>query len=190
MSLVEAQGLKITGHAADVAVQGMLRGVRDATGAFLLGPGQANNPGTQSLYGYPIDFEPFPVAMTDDFITGAWNNLVIGVRQDIRFEMSTDFVIADATGKVLVSGFQDNQTALKVWARYGAAILHPVTRAHPAGALPFAKADLAAVTGGGNGGLGLGEEVADARRSARHLRRRPACRGRCPGLDVVGHPRR
>jgi hypothetical protein len=61
--------------------------------------------------------------------------------------MDPSAVIADATGKVLVSGFQDNQTPLKVWARFGCVIIQPVTRRVPGGANPFAKAALvAAVT--------------------------------------------
>jgi hypothetical protein len=67
---------------------------------------------------------------------------VIGVRQDIRYAMDPSAVIADATGKVLISGFQDNQTPLKVWARFGCVIIKPVTRRVPAGANPFAAAAL------------------------------------------------
>jgi hypothetical protein len=41
-------------------------------------------------------------------------NLVIGVRSDIRYELSQDAVIADENGKVVISAFQDNVAVLKV----------------------------------------------------------------------------
>lgn len=143
MSAVEAEGLAVTGHAADVAVQGALRGVRDATGAFLLGASQTQSGSINTLYGLPIAYSQFSTEATGDFITGAWRYLMIGVRQDIRFQFSTDGVLADDTGKVVVSGFQDNQTLLKVWARFGCVVVEPVTRRAEDGAKPFAIATIA-----------------------------------------------
>jgi hypothetical protein len=77
-----------------------------------------------------------------DYFAGAWENLIIGVRQDIRYAMDPSAVIADDTGKVLISGFQDNTTPLKIWARFGCAIISPVTVRKPTGAVPFSKASL------------------------------------------------
>ena len=142
MSLVEAQGLAVTGHAADLTVKGRLRGVRDDTGALLLGVTQADQETRQSIYGLPASCTSWPL-VTTDLITGAWNYLMIGVRQDIRYTMDPNAVIADAQGAVVVSGFQDNVTPIKVWARFAAAIVRPVTVRKPAGAKPFARMNLA-----------------------------------------------
>lgn len=148
MSAVETQGLRVTGHAADLAVRGALRGVRDAQGAFLLGPAAAAAAGgLQELYGVPIAFGSFPIEASNDFITGDWSKLIIGVRNDIRFHMSSEGVIADEDGKVVVSAWQDNQTLMKVWARYGVVIMKPVTRRAPDGANPFAMATLGGASG-------------------------------------------
>jgi HK97 family phage major capsid protein len=141
MSLVEAQGLAVTGHAADLTVKGRLRGVRDDMGALLLGETQVEQTTRPAIYGVPASYTSWP-RITTDLITGAWNYLMIGVRQDIRYTMDPNAVIADANGAVIVSGFQDNVTPIKVWARFAAAIVRPVTPRVPAGARPFARMNL------------------------------------------------
>ena len=148
MSAVEAEGLAVTGHAADLSVKGQLRGVRDDTGALLLGTEQVAGVARPTLYGVPIGYSPFAnVSVTGaEFITGAWQYLVIGVRQDIRFRIEPAGVIASATGVVEVSGFQDNVTPCKIWARFACGIVRPVTTRKPAGAVPFARARLSALT--------------------------------------------
>jgi HK97 family phage major capsid protein len=145
MGAVEAQGLPVTGHAADLVVKAVLRGVRASTGELLLGTTQAGDAVVPSMYGVPIAYASFGnVGPTvADFFTGDFRNLIVGVRQDIRYALDPSAVVADDTGKVLISGFQDNQTPLKVWARFGAAIIKPVTPRVPAGANPFSKAGLA-----------------------------------------------
>jgi HK97 family phage major capsid protein len=157
MGTVEAQGLNVTGHAADLTVKSALRGVRDANGALLLGFDQAGQQLRSTLYGLPISYQSFSEP-TPDFFTGAWQNLIIGVRSDIRYEMSQDAVIADDDGKVVISAFQDNVSVMKVWARFAVAIMEPVTIRKPDGAVPFAVSTLAGSSapggGGGEGGDG------------------------------------
>ncbi|HEX4399675.1 MAG TPA: phage major capsid protein [Trebonia sp.] len=142
MAAVEAQGLQVNGDAADLTVKGMLRGLRDSQGALLLGFDQINGRDTQTLWGQPITYTPFITGNTN-FITGDWSSLVVGVRQDIRYLMDPSGVIVDDTGAVAISGFQDNTTPLKVWARFACTIINPVTRQVPAGAKPFAQTKLA-----------------------------------------------
>jgi HK97 family phage major capsid protein len=149
MALVEADGLAVTGHAADLVVKGRLRGVRDSTGALLLGTEQAGQTARPTLYGVPIAYNPFTQlgVGAPDFITGAWQYLIIGVRQDIRFKLDPSGVILGTTTANSVSGFQDNVTPMKVWARFGCAIVSPPTVRRPAGSRPFARVKLASVTG-------------------------------------------
>lgn len=142
MSAVEVQGVPITGHAADIAVRGALRGVRDDNGALLLGTATVGSDTVQTMWGYPIRYNSFGEP-EPDFFTGNWNSLIIGVRQDIRFELNRAAVLADDEGKVVISGFQDNMTPLKVWARFACVIVEPATRRMPEGADPFAVATLA-----------------------------------------------
>jgi HK97 family phage major capsid protein len=153
MAKVEEDGLAVTGHAADLIVKSRLRGVRDSTGALLLGTEQVGQAQRPTLYGVQIAYNPFtqigPAAALPDFITGAWQYLIIGVRQDIRFKLDPSGVILGSTTANSVSGFQDNVTPMKVWARFGCAIVNPPTVRRPAGSRPFAKVKLANVTGPG-----------------------------------------
>jgi len=160
MSAVEAEGLAVTGSAADTSVEGAFRGMTDANGALLLGAMQVDQSERTTLFGRPIYYTQFaapavagdptatpPVAAvpgsTGDFITGAWRYLLIGVRQDIRFEFSKEGVLANADGTIAISAFQDNQTLLKVWARFGCVLVNPVTPRNTAGAKPFAITEVA-----------------------------------------------
>ncbi|MDR0346438.1 MAG: phage major capsid protein [Nocardiopsaceae bacterium] len=142
MGQVEDQGLAVTGSAADLGVRSVLRGVRDQSGALLLGAAQTDSGSIDTLYGVPVAYDPFPRAGDADFFTGAWDNLIIGVRQDIRFQLDSSGVLVDEDGRVVVSAFQDNVTLLKVWARFACVIIDPVTQREPDGATPFAKAEL------------------------------------------------
>ena len=146
MSSVEAQGLNVTGHSADIGAKGAFRGVRDQTGALLLGTEQVGNSQRPTLYGEPIAYSQYAQLTLADFVTGAWEYLVIGVRQDIRFRIDPSGVILGATNADSVSGFQDNVTPCKIWARFGCTIVKPVTPRVPAGATPFAKVRLSQIT--------------------------------------------
>ncbi len=144
MAQVENSGLPVTGHAADLRDKSVLRGVRDSNNALLLGVDQVGGVTVPTLYGVPIVWQILESA-TIDFITGDWEMLVIGVRQDIRYELSTEGVIADDTGKVLVSAFQDDQVLMRVYMRLGCVEAKPVG---PRGQTqPFSVAKLSALTG-------------------------------------------
>jgi len=144
MSLVEQQGIAVTGHSADLGAKGQFRGVRDQNGSLLLGTEQVGQVQRPTIYGVPVAYSGYPLASlaTAEFITGAWQYLVIGVRQDIRFRFDPSGVIVAANGNVEVSGFQDNVTPCKVWARFGCTIIKPVTPRVPGGAVPFARVNL------------------------------------------------
>jgi HK97 family phage major capsid protein len=153
MSYVEGQGLNVTGHSADIGAKGRFRGVRDQTGSLLLGTEQVGTSQRPTLYGVPIAYSQYAQVNATTFITGAWDYLVIGVREDIRFRIDPSGVIASDTGQVLVSGFQDNVVPCKIWARFGCTIIKPVTPRVPAGAVPFAKTNLLALTAPAGGAL-------------------------------------
>ena len=148
MGAVEGQGLAVTGHAADMFVKSQLRGIRDANDALLLSEGRAvGERQLPTLYGEPIAYAQFAQnPLTVGFITGAWNYLIMGVRQDIRYKIDPAGVILGSTTANSVSGFQDNVTPMKVWARFGCTIVKPVTPRVPGGATPFARILLTALT--------------------------------------------
>jgi HK97 family phage major capsid protein len=150
MGAVEGQGLDPDGTAADLTVRSRLRGLRATTGELILGVQSLGDYQVPTLYGVPAAYTPFQgkagVAPAD-VIVGDWDWAVLGVRQDIRFQIDPSGVIADASGVVQVSGFQDNVTPMKVWARFGFVIIDPVTVLVPAGANAFAKSVTSAATG-------------------------------------------
>jgi HK97 family phage major capsid protein len=154
MSAVEAQGLNVDGTAADLTVKGMLRGVRDSMGALLLGEDTVGEMIVPTLYGVPVTYSNFITVPSPNLITGDWSALIVGVRSDIRYNMDPSAVIADDAGAVIISGWQDNQTPLKVWARFAAQIVKPVTQRAPDGAKPFASTALAGWTPAGGAARG------------------------------------
>lgn len=138
MADVENDGLIPTADAADISIKSKMRGLRTADGDPLFVPNLSQD-AYSSCYGLPIEFSASGAFDLDvaDLITGAWKYLIVGVRQDLRVETSTDGVIADAAGAVLVSAFQDDSVLMRVYARLGYVIGIPVTRRAGSPAFPF-----------------------------------------------------
>jgi HK97 family phage major capsid protein len=150
MAQIEGLGLSPDGVAADLTVRSRLRGLRATTGELILGVTSFQNYEVPSIYGVQAAYTPFQGksgVSPADVIVGDWDWAVLGVRQDIRYLIDPSAVIADASGVVQVSGFTDNVTPMKVWARFGFVIIDPVTVLVPGGANAFAKADSGAASG-------------------------------------------
>jgi HK97 family phage major capsid protein len=166
MGDVENDGLQPTGHAADVSIKSKLRGLRDANGLPIFVPNLGAG-SYDTLYALPIAWSGSGAFDTTavDLITGDWTKLIVGVRQDIRVETSTDGVIADATGKVLVSAFQDDQVLMRVYARLGYVLGKPVTRRSGGPANPFglvrSTPGVMAAGAGGPGTFGESDDETD-----------------------------
>jgi HK97 family phage major capsid protein len=150
MAHIEGLGLDPDGIAANLTVRSRLRGLRATTGELILGVASIGDYEVPSIYGVPAAYTPFQGSSgvaPADVIVGDWDWAVLGIRQDIRFQIDPSGVIADASGVVQVSGFQDNVTPMKVWARFGFVLIDPVTVLVPGGANAFAKS----VTGSASG---------------------------------------
>lgn len=149
LGTVEATGLDPTGHAADVTVRSMLRGARTSTGEPLYVPEIAGAAPTASVYGYPISWSrgaAFDTTRAISF-TGDWSCLRIGIRQDVTVDYSDEAVLADASGQVLVSAFQEDKRIMRIHMRLGCVIGKPVTEKAPSGALPWAHIPPGLITG-------------------------------------------
>lgn len=158
LNTVEATGLEPTGFASDIVIKGKLRGARMTTGEPLYVPGVASPGAIDMIYGLPAFWSrgaAFVVASASS-IVGDWSSLRIGVRQDVTVDQSDEAVLADSTGKVLVSAFQDDKRIMRVFMRLGCAIGKPVTQKAPAGANPWAH-----VTTTITGPLGFDVETPD-----------------------------
>jgi HK97 family phage major capsid protein len=128
MSFVEATGLEVSGTAARTTVRGALRNLRSTQGEWLLVPPTGGG-ALGSLWGNPLAYTKigFTPAASPDLVVGDWTKLVIGLREDIRFDISTDGVLRNtATGAVTVSAFQDDVSIMRVYMRLGYAIGRPV----------------------------------------------------------------
>jgi HK97 family phage major capsid protein len=139
LGYVEGQGLNPTGHGADVTVRSLLRGARTTTGEPLFVPSVTEtNPDT--VFGLPIQFSNGLAYDTTKAIafSGDWTCLRIGIREDVTVDYSDEAVLADSTGKVLVSAYQEDKRIMRCHMRLGCVIGKPVTQKAPSGANPWA----------------------------------------------------
>jgi hypothetical protein len=80
----------------------------------------------QPSTGLPVAITAYWDSTKGDAIVGDWSKLVIGVREDLRFETSTDAIIQDAVGAIIANAFQEDLVAMRCYMRVGAAIGLPV----------------------------------------------------------------
>lgn len=119
----------------------LIQGRSAGSGEPIYRPNLEQGPGgaTGSLYGYDLRevrngaFD----ATQADLIIGDWSKAIIGIRQDMTFTMSDSAVIADATGKVIMSAFQSDSKILRCVMRLAFATANPVTALNGTGSTRF-----------------------------------------------------
>jgi HK97 family phage major capsid protein len=122
LGVVEAQGVRPSGIASGLSILSAIRKAQIAAG---LGPVTVETPG--GLFGLPVETTAYWDATKGDALVGDFaSQLVIGIREDISYELSTDGVLVDPGGAIQVSAFQDDMTLLRVHLRVAAAIAQPV----------------------------------------------------------------
>lgn len=130
--LVAKDGFSVNGFAASPGLQWQLVGLRSAQGVPIYTPSLAQ--GTPSgLFGYPLN-EVQNGAWNSDVVTliGAdWSKFVIGVRQDMTFDMFDQMVISDDAGKVIFNAAQQDSKVMRVVFRVGFQVANPLTRTNP-----------------------------------------------------------
>lgn len=131
---VEASGGIVDGIAGGPNVS---TAMRQAWAAVAAPPSLA--PGN-TLYGWDISITPLWDSSKGDAMVGDWSYLLVGVREDITFDVSTEAILQDNTGAIIANAFQDNLTALKCYMRVGIAVGRPLN-AKGAPIAPFALAD-------------------------------------------------
>jgi hypothetical protein len=133
LGVVEASGVQPTGIVSGPAIGSALRGAYLEQGAL---PSEAPS---SSVFGIPARISPVWDSSKGDAIVGAFEYLVIGVRQDISVETSRDGVLTDDDGAIIANAFQDDVTLIRAHARFACAIGKPVG-ASGAPIVPFATA--------------------------------------------------
>ncbi|WP_313546431.1 phage major capsid protein [Corynebacterium sp.] len=148
---VAEQGYAVNGFISQPGLNWQLVGMRSATGQPIYAPSMAaGQPST--LYGYALG-ENYTGAWEADKATMIgldWSKQLIGVRQDITYDLFSEGVISDSDGKVVLNLMQQDTKALRVVMRVGWQTAAPKTRVgkgtiYPAGVLTPAPA------GGGEG---------------------------------------
>ena len=136
-------GSSVNGFATTPGLNWKLRGLKDDNGQYLFGaPTQG---GGATLFGYALD-EVRNGAWNAAAATGValdWSKFVVGIRQDVTFDLFREGVISDASGKVILNLMQQDSKALRVVFRVGFQSAVPMTRlgaTYPAGVVTPAAA--------------------------------------------------
>ena len=127
--LVAADGFAVNGFASAPGLNWKLIGLRDTNGQPIYGnPMAAGQPGT--LYGYPLHEVTNGAWQSDaaQLIAADWSKFVVGIRQDITFDLFDQMVISDDDGKVIFNAPQQDSKVLRVVFRVGFQVANPLTR--------------------------------------------------------------
>jgi HK97 family phage major capsid protein len=145
--LVAEDGFAVNGFASRPGLNWKLVGLRDSNGTPIYVPSLAQG-APSTLYGYPLNEVTNGAWESDDatLLAADWTKFIIGVRQDITFDISKDGVISDAAGKVIVNAYQQDSKILRVVFRVGFQVANPVTRIGGATRYPAAVLAPATVT--------------------------------------------
>jgi HK97 family phage major capsid protein len=135
LGAVEAQGVRPSGIAAGLAISSELRKAQIASS---MGPVVTDT--APVLFGLPLQTTVYWDSAAGDALVGDWGMLLVGVRQDITYDLSTDGVLVDGAGAIQVSAFQDDMTLMRVHVRVACAIAQPAGQAGTP-VVPFAFAD-------------------------------------------------
>ena len=135
LTVIETDGLVPNGIASSAAIGAALRQAYKQVAAL---PGEAPS---QQVYGIPVAVTSPWDSSKGDAIVGDWSQLLIGVREDINFDISNDGVLADPDGVIQISAFQDDQTLIRVVFRAGCVLAKPLQADGTGQAKAFALAD-------------------------------------------------
>ena len=106
-----------------------------------------------NVFGLPVRISTVWDSTTADAIVGNFSFLILGLRSDVAIDRSSDAVLTDGSGGIIVSAFEQDITVLRCHARIGCVLGRPVG---PSGnpVVPFASAKWT------SGGAGRAEPTA------------------------------
>lgn len=123
-----AQGFDASGSLAAPGFGHRLATLRGSTGVQLYpNAGQAHKAGELFGYDYKEVKNGAWNATQSSLIVGDWSKAVLGIRQDMEFEMFNQGVIQDSSGAIVLNLMQQSSVALKCTARIGFVTTSPVT---------------------------------------------------------------
>lgn len=133
---VAADGFAVNGFATRPGMNWTLRGLKDQAGRYIFGA--PTEGGHSTLFGQHLDevrngaWDP-GVA---EAVAVDWSKFVVGIRQDITYDLFTEGVISDEEGRVVLNLMQQDSKALRVVFRVGFAATIPATPTSRVGAYP------------------------------------------------------
>jgi HK97 family phage major capsid protein len=140
------QGFSINGFISRPGLQWQLVGLRSTNDKLPIYTPSLSLGAPAGLYGFPLNEVDNGAWDADKaaIIAADWSRFVIGMRQDITFDMFSEGVITDAAGKVVLNLMQQDSKALRVVLRVGFAAAIPLGRIggpnrYPAGAVTPAE---------------------------------------------------
>lgn len=140
---VAEDGFNVNAFAGQPGLQWQLVQMRSTDGVPIYGnPMQAGQPGT--LYGFPfvnVDNGSWQAA-TAKLVEFDRSKFIVGVRQDMTFDLFDQMVINDDAGKVIFNSAQQDSKVMRLVFRVGFQVANPLTRVngteaarYPAGVL-------------------------------------------------------
>lgn len=107
-STIEADGYVVSGIVSNSTVRGLVRNLRDTTGQRLDDPFYGIEP-RYTLRGlWPTG------SAVAELIAGDFSEGLIGIREDISFQVDRSAVVQDGTGAIIFNTFQQDLTAIRV----------------------------------------------------------------------------
>lgn len=140
ISLLEADGYMASGHVAAMGMRGKYRALRDANGQLIF-MNSMQTPGQYTLDGSQIFFPENGAMIPGSALqfSGAFNQLVYAMRQDITYKILTEAVIQDGAGAIIYNLAQQDMVALRAVMRLAWQIPNPINRVNAtATRYPFA----------------------------------------------------
>lgn len=133
---IAGQGYGVNGFISKPGIQWELIGLRDDNGQPIYTP-IAGSP-VNGLYGYPLNevMNGSWNSNAAELIALDWTKQLVGIRQDVTYELFSEGVISDSDGKVLLNLMQQDTKALRVVFRVGYQVAKPLTRVQGATAYP------------------------------------------------------
>lgn len=130
--MVSTGGFAVNGWASQPGLQWELVSMRDGQGKPIYNQSMTEGQ-PSSLYGYHLNEVNNGSwdGTKAKLIAADWSKFVIGIRQDITFDLFSEGVISDTNGKVILNLMQQDTKALRVVMRVGWNVANPVTALQP-----------------------------------------------------------
>lgn len=144
---VSVDGFAVNGFASRPGISWAMRALTDKNGRPIFADALNGN-GDFSVYGYPLDEVRNGSwnAKSAELLMLDWSKFVVGIRQDVTYDIFKEGVISDESGKVILNLMQQDTKALRAVFRVGFQVAVPKTRisgeqAYPAGVLTPAETE-------------------------------------------------